>query len=105
MPDNLVSLLDDLRRRVELLEQQAATAAGGDSDIANWVAQRCVFRAGERTTSADLYDDYAFWCRENEITPLPPTSARFSRALQAYGLKRWRNSSGRGFVGIELIEC
>lgn len=105
MSTNVESRLDDLLRRVVILEQAAATAAAGNSDVANWVANRCSFSDdAARTTSADLYDDYADWCRENRATPLPPTSATFARALLAYGLKRWRTSSGRGFVGIRINE-
>ncbi|WKB50800.1 phage/plasmid primase, P4 family [Eleftheria terrae] len=65
------------------------------------IAERCVLAPNAKALTIELYADFKQWAEANGEFVM--SQRRFSDALIARRIERWRNSAGvRGFVGIGL---
>ena len=73
----------------------------GEDAMGRWMDERCVLGANDKALTATLFNDWKQWSELNgEYTG---TQRRFSDALLARRLEKWRNTMGvRGYQGIDL---
>ena len=72
----------------------------GEDTIGAWLDDCIDLVDDYRTSSSDLYHSFRKWTEK--AGEFCPSQKRFSQKLEDRGITKYRNGSGRGFIGIKL---
>ncbi len=68
-----------------------------------WIAEKCKLHVGHWQTTADLYDGYKAWCKDEGIEKPWTLKAWMARLTEREGITRKSNGVARGLQGIRLL--